>query len=498
MLEEALADRLSAVAPYLLPAHEGVGRDPGELLERLVARVAADRDPAAMWALLAAVCAAYPTRDDLDRVRRRLELAGPGRRAVAFLEAAHPLAAQGDLSARAEVVSGAVLVDVDFTAKHDLNTGIQRVCRSLVPIWVTEHDVLPVAWNLEGSALRRLVPSEEDRVLRWGAVPTGAGPARVGELPRAFVIPWDAAVVMIETPGGEIADRLAGLGDRSGSRLLCVAHDAIPVVSSDLVLPQVASSFVRYLTAVKFATRVAAVSESAAEEFGGYVQSLPVQGVVGPEVIAVPLGEGAATAPDLPSSPPMVLVVGAHDPRKNHLTVLHSAEVLWREGLDFSLQFIGAGGWGDAFPDRIHQLRRAGRPVTVRRAVSEAELEAAYASAAFTVFPSLHEGYGLPVVESLSRGTPVVTSDFGSTREVAAGGGAVTVDPRDAVELADAMRRLLTDPDALAALRAEIRERPRRSWRDYADELWERLVAPELSDDATTPEAADRVAVAAG
>ncbi len=127
--------------------------------------------------LLAAVCAAYPTREDMDRVRRRLELAPPGRRTLAFLEAAHPLAAQGDLSARAEVLAGAVLVDVDFTAKHDLNTGIQRVCRTLVPIWVAEHDVIPVAWNFDGSALRRLVSAEEDRVLRWGVVPAGGSPS---------------------------------------------------------------------------------------------------------------------------------------------------------------------------------------------------------------------------------------------------------------------------------------------------------------------------------
>ncbi len=58
--------------------------------------------------------------------------------------------------------------------------------------------------------------------------------------------------------------------------------------------------------------------------------------------------------------------------------------------------------------------------MTVRQAVSEEELEQAYRTAAFNVFPSLHEGYGLPVVESFSRGTPVVTSDFGSMRDIAA------------------------------------------------------------------------------
>jgi glycosyltransferase involved in cell wall biosynthesis len=175
--------------------------------------------------------------------------------------------------------------------------------------------------------------------------------------------------------------------------------------------------------------------------------------------------------------------------------VLHSAENLWREGLEFSLQFIGAGGWGEAFPDRVDELRRAGRPVTVRTAVTEDELEEAYATAAFTVFPSLHEGYGLPVVESLSRGTPVITTGYGSTGEIASRGGAVTVDPRDAGELADAMRRLLRDPDALAALCAEIPERPLRDWKNYADELWERLVVPGRSDNSRGP-VADPAAVA--
>jgi glycosyltransferase involved in cell wall biosynthesis len=501
-LEGALAERVASVAPYLLPSGPPPSeQDTGALLDRLVARVAADRDPAPMWALLAAVCAAYPTRDDMDRVRRRLQLADPEPLTLAFLEAAHPLAAQGDISARAEVVPGAVLVDVDFTAKHDLNSGIQRVCRSLLPIWAAEHDVVPVVWNLEASALRRLTRAEEDRVLRWGEEPRSStvSAAATADRPGTFLVPWDAVVVVMESTGGDLADRLAGLGDRSGSRLVAVVYDAIPVVSSDLVLSYVATGFVRYLAAIKFARRLAAISETAAEEFRGFVQSLPVQGLTGPEVIAVPLGGDAApVVPAAPSTVPMILAVGSHEPRKNHLTVLHCADLLWREGLVFSLQFIGAGGWGDAFPERVGELRRAGRPVVVRQAVTEAELDEAYASAAFTVFPSLHEGYGLPVIESLSHGTPAVTSGFGSMREVAEPGGVVTVDPRDSDALAGVMRRLLTEPEALAALRAEISARPGRDWRDYADELWERLVRPELSGEPPARAAVHAAATVGG
>lgn len=96
------------------------------------------------------------------------------------------------------------------------------------------------------------------------------------------------------------------------------------------------------------------------------------------------------------------------------------------------------------------------------------------------MFPSLHEGFGLPVVESLAHGTPVITSDFGSTAQSGAAGGTVLVDPRDDDALTGAMRTLLTDDDVLARLRAEIARRPERTWQDYADELWTQLVEPEL------------------
>lgn len=128
------------------------------------------------------------------------------------------------------------------------------------------------------------------------------------------------------------------------------------------------------------------------------------------------------------------------------------------------------------------ELERSHRPLDVRRAVSDAELDHAYAMASFTVFPSLHEGYGLPVAESLAHGVPVITSDFGSTAEIAADGGALLVDPHDDGALTAAMRTLLTDQQALDRLRDEISGRPERSWRDYADGLWGQLVEPEMAN----------------
>jgi len=92
----------------------------------------------------------------------------------------------------------------------------------------------------------------------------------------------------------------------------------------------------------------------------------------------------------------------------------------------------------------------------------------------------LHEGYGLPVAESLAHGVPVITSDFGSTAEIGALGGALLVNPHDDDALTSAMRTLLSDGQTQRRLRQEIRSRPERTWQNYSDELWELLIEPEL------------------
>ena len=491
-----MAGRLRVAAEHLLDEtpdldHLDPAGQAGALLDALVRGVRDDLAPDRLWLLLTALCAAYPTRDEVDHARRQIELSEPLTAASSLLHVAFPIAYEGgDLRASLEVVERVVVVDVDHSAKFDLHTGIQRVARSLLPLWNQDHEILPVAWNRANRALRRLSATETARVLQWAPERTFQRPAYTAVNddtplePDRLVVPWRSVVVMVEVPSGRASERLAAIGDVSGNALVAVAHDAIPVVSADMVPPEESAKFVQYLTSIKFATRVAAVSRSAAAEMSGFVTALRTQGLDGPLVTEVPLG-----SPEVPTatgdphgvSVPDVLVVGSHEPRKNHLAVLHAAEVLWREGVMFSLTFIGGSGWGKEFPDRVAELQRAGRPVVVRRGVSDDDLAAAYRSAAFSVFPSLHEGFGLPVAESIAFGTPVITADFGATAETAFDGGAALVDPWDDGALTDAMRILLTDPVALRHLREEARHRAVRDWHDYAADLWAWLVEPEIA-----------------
>lgn len=486
--ESALAQRLRVAAGALLadpflPARADPAEDSSELLERLVRSVHDDPAPERVWLLYIAVAAALPTIQEVEDGVRLVRLA-PSRELTLWLfDRAIDTDVPDQLTRPMQLLTDRVVVDVDHSARHDLHTGIQQVVRRTVPIWARDHGVVAVAWTKSWRAIRQLTPGENRRVMHWGS--DASLDTEFPETGSTLLVPWGTTVVLAETPARESCERLAALALYSGNSLVALGYDCIPVVSADLVPPVEPERFTRYLGVIKYATRVAAISETARVEFHGFSQALAGQGLPGPTVVecqlpasCVALAEESRPSwvePGSRSPVPTVLSVGSFEPRKNHLALLYAAERLWREGLEFELLLIKSSGWGDELPGTIARLREAGRSITVRDQVTDAELVVAYRAARFTVFTSLHEGYGLPAAESLSLGTPVIATNYGSTREIGAAGGAVLIDPRDDEALVDAMRRLLTDDEQLAALRDEIEMRPVRTWQQYADELWDAL-----------------------
>jgi glycosyltransferase involved in cell wall biosynthesis len=297
------------------------------------------------------------------------------------------------------------------------------------------------------------------------------------------VVPWGIVVVLLENPDGAACDRLRATAEFSGSRIVAVGYDCIPVVSADLLPDADVERFVRYLGVVKHLSAVAAISESAAREFRGFVRALSAQGLGGPEVVVCSLpthspGRFVAISDILEST--NVLIVGSIEPGKNQANVALAAEIAWRQGRKFDLTFVSGSTWNLEAMQIIDRLRRVGRPITVAEKVSEAELEKFYSGARFSVFVSLHEGFGLPVVESFSHGIPAITSCFGPMADVGLSNGAVLVDPSDVTDLSRAMMLLLDDDDELLRLRAQIdqrEQRERRTWDEYAEDLWRLLVA---------------------
>jgi glycosyltransferase involved in cell wall biosynthesis len=365
------------------------------------------------------------------------------------------------------------------------------VVRSTIPRWHRDHELHTVAWTPGRAALRTLQAPERARILHWGSADSNdsvdsngsAVPDDISASDNAedwkLIVPWRSVVVLPEVPSLDTCGRLAALAEFSGNRVVAVGYDCIPVISADMVPIAEPNRFVRYLSVVKYLDRIAGISVSATTEFEGFSEMLATQGLRGPTVLecALPVDATDTASVQAPlAERPSVLCVGSFEPRKNQLALLYAAEVLWREGLDFELRFVGGGGWGREFPAMVRRLAGQGRPVSTATAIGEDELREAYRGSWFTVFTSVHEGYGLPVAESLALGTPVITTNYGSTREIGRNGGTVLIDPRDDAALVEAMRGLLTDPEQIEKLREEIRNRPVRTWDDYARDLWAALV----------------------
>lgn len=175
-----------------------------------------------------------------------------------------------------------------------------------------------------------------------------------------------------------------------------------------------------------------------------------------------------------------VLYVARLEEHKNHLRLLQACERLWQEGVDFRLRLIGCHAYpGHSWKVRreISRLRRQGRAVVWQGHVPEAELHSAYQDSSFTVFPSLLEGFGLPILESLWHGRPVVCGSCGALGEVAAGGGCESVDPADTASLARGIRCLLEDPERHRQRCREIECRPFQNWDGYWREVMDALEA---------------------
>jgi len=153
---------------------------------------------------------------------------------------------------------------------------------------------------------------------------------------------------------------------------------------------------------------------------------------------------------------PFLLFVGTLEPRKNVPGLLRAFARL-APSIPHTLVLVGPVGWNaEPIFETLGSLRLGDRVKRIGYVASHAELPAFYGAADAFVFPTFYEGFGLPLVEALMCGCPVVTSDNSSVPE-ATGGAAVYADPSDPEDMAAGMQRVLED----TALRASLIARGR-------------------------------------
>lgn len=227
-----------------------------------------------------------------------------------------------------------------------------------------------------------------------------------------------------------------------------------------------------FARALRTADAVIAVSRSTASDLATIGRLDPNRIHVVPLGGSLPVGTAdPATVLDRLRIPrPYALFVGTFEPRKNVVRLIRAYRRIGRK-VPHALVLAGPAGWASKVIHRELAVPGGGR-IEVTGHLPEADLDALYRGADAFVYPSLYEGFGLPVLDAMTRGTPVLTSNTSSLPELT-GGAAVHVTPTSTRQLADALEDLLTHEGE----RARLAEAGRTRARDYT---WERAAASTL------------------
>ncbi|GDY31326.1 glycosyltransferase family 4 protein [Gandjariella thermophila] len=327
----------------------------------------------------------------------------------------------------------------------------------------------PRGWVVVGAVARHADPAA-------AAIPGVEGP-RVLPLPRrALVAAWERGLPL--WPGGDAVHAPTPLAPPRvprGRSLVVTVHDTVPWTHPETLTRRGVAWHRRVIRrATRRAGAVAVPTAAVAAELRGYAPGpAPVHVVpcgVPPSLAGPPAGaEAVAARLRLPER--YVLAVGTLEPRKG-LPVLIDA-LARPDAPDLPLVLVGPPGWGGVDP---HALAAAGGlpadRLRVLGALTDAELAATLHRATVLAAPSLAEGFGLPVLEAMAAGVPVVHSDAPALVEVAGGTGRIAR-RGDPDALAAALRAVVAEPERTAAAVAAAKRRAAGfTWRRAAEEVW--------------------------
>ncbi|MBC6956915.1 MAG: glycosyltransferase family 4 protein [Anaerolineae bacterium] len=263
------------------------------------------------------------------------------------------------------------------------------------------------------------------------------------------------------------------------ARSVITIHDVIPLSFPGVSTRMDALIYRRWLPfAARRVDRVLTVSEASSADIQQHLGVKPGRvEVIAPGVSAQFQTAASADAGSVREKYALpdhyILSVGNVEERKNVRRVIEAYAQIRRSNLPYKLVIVGPHNWRFSEIIEAANLSDFRDDVQFTGYVDAADLPAIYRGADVFAFPSLYEGFGLPVIEAMAAGTPAVTSNRSSLPE-AAGDAALKVDPEDTDAIADAITRILTD----AALADDLRA---RGIARAAGFTWERMARAVLN-----------------
>lgn len=401
----------------------------------------------------------------------------------------------GGLGAVRDLPVPALIIDTRACLIDTANTGVARVVRSLSRKLQNFGQPLFVTWDESVQAYVLPTEAEYQRLGSYG------GP--IGN-PSHYVLPRSSDTQRLTLKGlgrrlrngwllqSEIVFERQGPARRAAARELglqvaAIFYDAIPVTHSEWVADiSIRNNHAAYMNGLAECDRVLPISPDA----GTQLQAHWVREGISPhaevttcwipgELTGSPRATTPAAAPQA-GEPLRILCVSTLEPRKNHKTLLAAVARLAADHpeLDWQLDMIGNRYAGaDDIVEAVRAASAADPRITWHGVVNDEILNDYYAKAHISVYASLVEGYGMPIVESLWHARPCICHNGGVMAELAAEGGCRTVDMTDSAALAEMIRTLAGDRAQYQQLAEEAVVRPILTWRSYARELLRQLAS---------------------
>jgi len=257
-----------------------------DLLTQLVKFLQTNDNPTWQWVFLATLYSTYPTTADFQRFRRRLKLLTADELATALLGARNaliPWPPHWGSTAPALITPGLLVAVTDQPAGSP--AAVPQVVANAIPHWRAKADLTIVAWNNEVAGF--------ETVRRSAKSTTG------WEFTGNLVVPAGGVLIIADPLLGsyENTDRLSCLARYSGVRVNHIGYDLSQITQPEFSTEGEINSAVAYVSVLKFSNRVAAISDTALNEFRGLNNALRTQGLNGPELVVIPL----PAASDLPN-----------------------------------------------------------------------------------------------------------------------------------------------------------------------------------------------------
>jgi glycosyltransferase involved in cell wall biosynthesis len=401
-----------------------------------------------------------------------------------------------------------VFLVVGDTVRNPGRSGIQTVVRSLAAALGGRRDpVRLVVWKANERQLRPLPPELSAGLgaeplrdppgiplsllwtpLAWPGWIAGGGAMQqvpIHRHPRHRRKLHGAWILLPELMYRGRAAELVEYAHRHGARVAAILHDAIPILHPEFVPPDLPADHAAYMRALGQADLILPNSEASAD---GWREFMAQEKMAGPPVQTCLLAcdlpgipRELSPGPDAPpGTPTRILCVSTLEPRKNHRSLLAAYEIATaqRPDLQLELHLVGASYIGSQdIVEAVRQTMARQPGLHWHEKIEHSLLRQLFEECHFTVYPSVVEGFGLPVIESLWFGRPCVCANFGVMAENARGGGCLTVDVRDPRALAAAILEVAADPARRRQLAREAIERQLKTWSQYAAEVLSHLRA---------------------